>query len=123
MSAAGYRLTIGVQCLLCAGLFVVVVHQALQLSQARIANQHASDRMWSIRAERNLALEHYDVTNAVGVLSKLQMPVMLSEYGDNRVLMHAVELERQKAIREIIQSLRARTGQDCGGEPRGWIMA
>lgn len=78
--------------------------------------------MWSIRADRKLAIEHYDVTNAVVILSKLQMPVMLGEYGDNRVLMNAVELERQKAIADIIQSLRVRTSRDYGAEPRAWIM-
>lgn len=123
MSATSYRAAIGLLSLLCLGCFALALRQGLQLNEARIANQHASDKMWLIRADRKLAIEHYDVTNAVEVLSKLQMPAILGEYGDNRVLMHAVDLERQKAIGEIIQSLRVRTGQDLGAEPRRWIMA
>jgi hypothetical protein len=123
VSKTGYRITIGLLGLLCAGLFVISVRQGVQLSETRIASQHASDKMWLIRSDRNRAVEHDDVTNAVAILSKLQMPVMLGEYGDSTVLMHGVELERQKAIGEIIRSLRTRTGQDLGEEPRAWIMA
>jgi hypothetical protein len=122
MRATGYRVTIGLLGLLCSGLLVIATRQGSELSKKRIASQRASDKMWLIRSDRKMAVEHYDVTNSVAVLSKLQMPAILSEYGDSRVLMQAVELERQKAIREIIQSLRVRTGQDYGEEPKDWIM-
>ncbi len=123
MSTTIYKFVVGILSLICIGLLVNTERQALQLSDTRIANQYASDKMWSMRADRQLAIEHYDVTNAVAILAKLEMPVLLKEYGDNRVLMHAVDLERQKAIRDIIESLRVRTGEDHGREPRGWIMA
>jgi hypothetical protein len=79
--------------------------------------------MWTIRADRNVAINQNEVTNAVAILSKLQLPVMLEEYMDNRILMHAVELEREKAIDDIIQFLRTKTGADRGREPKDWIMA
>jgi hypothetical protein len=123
VSTTRYKLFAGILGLLCVALFVFLVRQGLLLSEIRRVTQHANDRMWLIRSDRQWAIEKTDVTNAVTILSKLQMPVMLWEYGDNRVLAHAVELERQKAIREIIDSLKARTGQDLGREPKPWIMA
>lgn len=130
MSTIGYkRLTFGLASA-CVCLVLLLAYRYRAYSRVnRIAwedgflladYRQAHEIIRIYEADRDLALKQ-DVTNAVERLYKLQGPSL--PFPKDHPATNFIEHERQRAVRDVIAYLRAKTGQDLGSEPEPWILA
>jgi hypothetical protein len=117
-----YKTLVTILVLAGCGFMMMAMRQAHRQAEFKIAIRHAHDKIWLFHTDCDQAIKNQDITNAVITLQKLQLPATLSEYADSRTLQAVVESNRLSAIAQIIDSLRQRTGTNCGPDPTAWIM-
>lgn len=81
--------------------------------------RHAYDALWLLDATRDIALRS-EPSEPVEYLYKLQGAAPGSPVWNN-VDASIVELERKRAIKDVIRYLRTKTGKDLGENPDPWI--
>jgi hypothetical protein len=104
-------------CVLCSGL--EVFRSRIRVAEIEHQIRIAGDALWLLDSTRDCALRS-EPAEAVEFLYKLQGPMPGSPPVSN-IDSNIMELERKRALKDVIQYLRAKTGKDLGDTPGPWI--
>jgi len=96
-----------------------LLRSEIEIAEVREQIRAAGDVLWLLDATRDCALRS-EPAEAVEYLYKLQGPMPGSppvHNADSNIM----ELERKRAVKDVIRYLRAKTGKDLGDNPDSWI--
>ena len=121
MSISGYKRLTLVLVFACAGLLVLSSASFWQYGLLKVQVAFANEQTQTFEEMRTRALQS-DVADAVGCLEYVVFyyPSGTKQDTGSR-LDHIVERERAIAVRDILEHLRATTGEDLGESPDTWI--
>lgn len=122
MTAIGYkRLTITIS-VLCITLLVICGYQFWNYGLLKIRVAWADDQVKIFDEMRTKALQS-DARGAVGYLQYIvnYYPSGTKQEAGSR-LDRMVERERDRSTQEIVEHLRAKTGENLGESPQAWIQ-
>jgi hypothetical protein len=91
-----------------------------QLNRTKNDIRSARELVEGFHSYRDLALKSEPVT-ATYYLQKLRMPSEAEPF--QNIAADFVELERKRAVKDIVAYLRNLTGKNFGDEPEKWIQA
>lgn len=119
MTVIGYR-RITILALLCVAVLLALVwHLAMECAVQQADARGAWSAIAGYGRSRNMALrsEPEDAAQMLHIIAIL--PARQTNSSDPLIRM--VERERDRDVRDVIEYLRAKTGEDFGDDPAKWI--
>jgi hypothetical protein len=100
-------------------LLLMLIVTLGQRNRERVDVRYAHDIVGGFQQWRDLALKG-EPAEAAGYLEQLAFPEgRPSPFSGS--LSYFVETQRQRAVKDVIVYLRAKTGKDLGDKPEAWI--